>query len=190
MASGTYFIQAGENGPIKIGKAGDVDKRLRDLQVSNHEELRLLLVLPRADVERFIHRRFAHCRRRGEWFEPTEDLLRFVTTQDPEDWRHGHFSQSRVDAIPSVKRAPPERCAAILGAGARCNLAVHEPNYYHEFWNGDLMCWWDEDSPHYFVGCTPKYELGCAPPDWPRLDAPWAARELRDWTRSKGLPDW
>ena len=40
-----YFIQAGENGPIKIGKTnGDAKDRLANLQIGNHEELKLLWV--------------------------------------------------------------------------------------------------------------------------------------------------
>ena len=41
-----FFIQAGHDGPIKIGKAVDPEKRLQTLQTGTHEMLRLLAVIP------------------------------------------------------------------------------------------------------------------------------------------------
>lgn len=40
-----YFIRAGDGGPVKIGLADDVPHRLRELQIGNHVELRLLRAL-------------------------------------------------------------------------------------------------------------------------------------------------
>ena len=39
-----YFIQAGENGPVKIGKAKNVERRLSNLQIGNHVQLKVILV--------------------------------------------------------------------------------------------------------------------------------------------------
>lgn len=71
-----YFIQAGHDGPIKIGKAVDPQQRLRTLQTGTHETLRLLAVIP-GDHEREaeIHRRLAAHRQRGEWFAATAEVL-------------------------------------------------------------------------------------------------------------------
>jgi hypothetical protein len=77
-ASGTYFVQVGTDGPIKIGQTIDVQKRLSMLQTGNHEEMRLLLVLPDRSAERELHRRFTSCRLRGEWFKPAPELLSFI----------------------------------------------------------------------------------------------------------------
>jgi predicted GIY-YIG superfamily endonuclease len=69
-----YFIQSGPNGPVKIGKANDVDQRLRELQTGNPKELHIRVVLICASssnalhMEKVFHRRFKRFRMRGEWF--------------------------------------------------------------------------------------------------------------------------
>ena len=73
-----YFVQCGDDGPIKIGKSsGDMKRRLGELQVGNPVELRLLVSIP-GDVEQAMHMRFARQRIRGEWFRPDPVLLAFV----------------------------------------------------------------------------------------------------------------
>jgi DNA phosphorothioation-dependent restriction protein DptG len=71
-----YFVRAGENGPIKIGVAQDVQKRLRAIRVHNHEELMLLTsAWVEASEERRLHRLLAAHRIRGEWFAPAPEVL-------------------------------------------------------------------------------------------------------------------
>lgn len=72
-----YLIQGVSGGPIKIGLTTDLDARLKAL--TYHEPLRVLATVPgvRAD-EMALHKRFAHCRVHGEWFEPTDDLMEFI----------------------------------------------------------------------------------------------------------------
>lgn len=71
-----YFIQSGEEGPIKIGIARDPESRLAALQTGHHEELRLLAITHGgADQEGAYHMQFAEHRIRGEWFEPHPDIL-------------------------------------------------------------------------------------------------------------------
>lgn len=76
----TYFIQAGDRGPIKIGKSTAPDRRLTDLQGACPYRLRLLCTLGR-DMEAELHRRFDNDRLHGEWFEPTNKLLAFIARQ-------------------------------------------------------------------------------------------------------------
>lgn len=70
-----YMIRAGEKGPIKIGKAENVERRLAELQTANYEELKIIAIIPCGStkaaeyVERGIHKRFARSRIRGEWFK-------------------------------------------------------------------------------------------------------------------------
>jgi hypothetical protein len=66
-----YFIQCGDDGPIKVGFALDAEKRLGQLQVGNHHDLRIVAKIA---SERFRHEseiqhelRDAHIR--GEWYE-------------------------------------------------------------------------------------------------------------------------
>lgn len=75
-----YFIQAGADGPVKIGIASNVTKRFSQLQSSHHEPLALLATLSGgAALERELHRRFAAGCIRGEWFRrDTPGLLELV----------------------------------------------------------------------------------------------------------------
>ena len=77
-----YFIEAGTNGPIKIGYTvhGKLNSRIKSLQCGNHEKLRVLGVMrgkTQAD-EHDLHDQFGHCHRHLEWFNPSDDLLLFI----------------------------------------------------------------------------------------------------------------
>ena len=74
-----YFIQAGQNGPIKIGVSDKPQERLEALQTAHYEELELLGVIGGGeDKEKEIHLRFSQYRMMGEWFKPEGGLLDFV----------------------------------------------------------------------------------------------------------------
>jgi hypothetical protein len=74
-----YFAQAGENGPVKIGYTENRDRRMREVQGMNGEVLTVLATLPGGRKrEAELHRRFAHLRRHGEWFEPGPELMDYV----------------------------------------------------------------------------------------------------------------
>ena len=83
VAAGTkpvvYFVQAGKSGPIKIGFATDLTKRIASLQTGCPDDLRLLAVVDGGrEVERRMHNRVAGDRIRGEWFRPTAEVLALV----------------------------------------------------------------------------------------------------------------
>ncbi len=74
-----YFVQQGEDGPIKIGLSVDPEKRLSSLQVSTSEPLYLRAATPGDwSVEEGLHQHFAHLHIQGEWFRPGPDLLRLL----------------------------------------------------------------------------------------------------------------
>lgn len=73
----TYFVQVGENGPIKIGWTKNLLVRLRTFATMLPVPLRLLGVIP-DDVEDWCHKRFAPFRVDGEWFAPMPALLEFI----------------------------------------------------------------------------------------------------------------
>jgi hypothetical protein len=74
-----YFAQAGEEGPIKIGFANNVPRRICSLQVGHPEKLRLLAVVKaEATLEVVFHELFKASRLRGEWFAPNIQILRTV----------------------------------------------------------------------------------------------------------------
>ena len=64
-----YFIQAGDGGPVKIGVASDVQRRLSAFRTASAESL-FLRALYEGDreAERRLHGRFANQRVAREWF--------------------------------------------------------------------------------------------------------------------------
>lgn len=96
-----YFLRSScANGFIKIGLARDLWQRIDALQPGSPYQLKLVRVLPggRAE-ERALHERFRSAHYRGEWYRPTEELLRFLITsrrdclgsapeQEPSDPEH------------------------------------------------------------------------------------------------------
>jgi hypothetical protein len=80
-----YFVQAGQNGPIKIGYADDVGLRLNKIRSDCPQPITLLLEIEGGlDVEAALHERFDALRFRGEWFWPGKALLTFIETMTPE----------------------------------------------------------------------------------------------------------
>lgn len=75
-----YFIQAGDDGLIKIGVAGNAYQRLAGLQTSSPVPLRLVAAISGVGQVREVelHKRFAHLRAHGEWFHPTPELLAYI----------------------------------------------------------------------------------------------------------------
>ena len=76
-----YFIQAGKNGPIKIGQSDDPKERLNQLQTANPYELKILWLFDYDGGdwdEQAIHKEFRHELIRGEWFRPSRKLFKFI----------------------------------------------------------------------------------------------------------------
>lgn len=82
MTGLVYFVQAGTDGPIKIGytRSAAVTRRIGEIQVGSAAKIDLLGCMPgdRAK-EAEIHARFASARIRGEWFHPTAELLNAIS---------------------------------------------------------------------------------------------------------------
>lgn len=97
-----YFIQAGEDGPVKIGTAEDVAARLSELQTGSPAPLQLLGYVSggRAD-EQMLHRRFAALRMRGEWFSPAPELIDFIVAALRADAK---AEQAHADALEAWDR--------------------------------------------------------------------------------------
>jgi hypothetical protein len=71
-----YLVQAGENGPVKIGFSNSVQSRLRKIQTDIAEKLILLRLLDGGrELEASLHARFAAQRLRGEWFQFSKEML-------------------------------------------------------------------------------------------------------------------
>jgi DNA-binding XRE family transcriptional regulator len=80
-----YFMRAGKDGPIKIGRAKDEAVRLKNLQTGHHTQLELVRTIPNAplELEKLFHVHFRHRRIRGEWFEFDGDMLTVTDPQKP-----------------------------------------------------------------------------------------------------------
>lgn len=80
-----YFIQQGEDGPVKIGYSATmvgVERRRSAMQTAHCVELRLLGVVPgdRED-ETLLHEFLREWRIRGEWFSPSSEVLETATSR-------------------------------------------------------------------------------------------------------------
>lgn len=85
-----YFVQNGTGGPIKIGFAGNVARRMTKLRADCPDPVLLAVLDGGRDTEAELHSRFDGCRIRGEWFSPSAELMAFVTAQPrPEQRRRG-----------------------------------------------------------------------------------------------------
>lgn len=73
----TYFIRAGDDGPIKIGWTRNLLVRLRTLSAMWPVPLKLLGVI-KGNVEAQCHAQFAIFRLGGEWFTPSPEVLDFI----------------------------------------------------------------------------------------------------------------
>jgi hypothetical protein len=80
-----YFIRNVDTGRIKIGVANNVESRLHDLEMQSGSEMELLGSIRNAsELECILHIIFRESRARGEWFEPSEALLRIAKRPSPE----------------------------------------------------------------------------------------------------------
>jgi hypothetical protein len=65
---GVYFVQDA-SGNVKIGFSRCPARRVRALQATYGRDLFLIRIVDGSRViERWLHRKFRHCRIRGEWF--------------------------------------------------------------------------------------------------------------------------
>lgn len=84
-----YVVQAGDDGPCKIGFASSLEARLVELQVGNHEQLHVRATFRATrEFERSMHHEYADRRLRGEWFA--------LTASEIERLASGFASRERV----------------------------------------------------------------------------------------------
>lgn len=75
--SSVYFLRAGDDGPVKIGFASDLNLRITEIQIGCPEPLSILRVIDDGGktAERWLHKHFKDKRLRGEWFSFTDEML-------------------------------------------------------------------------------------------------------------------
>ena len=71
-----YFIRAGEDGPVKIGLAVNVERRRKTLQTAHSAPLRMIRTIEGGrGTEQWLHQRFAEVWLKGEWFQFHPDMI-------------------------------------------------------------------------------------------------------------------
>lgn len=72
-----YFVRAGNH--VKIGHSKSHQGRLASLKTGNHEDLKVIGIVPGApEDEKKMHKRFQKYRVRGEWFKIEGELATFL----------------------------------------------------------------------------------------------------------------
>jgi hypothetical protein len=93
-----YFIQDSYSRAVKVGYSANVAKRFAALQVAAPYTLHLLGVVPGGeDREQEIHAALSERfrRLRGEWYEPSDDLLRMIAAMTSRKRTVGDHSRLR-----------------------------------------------------------------------------------------------
>jgi len=72
-----YFMKDPHTGLIKIGQSKNPEKRMKSIR-TNHPGVTILATMEDHSLERELHDRFSHCRREGEWFEPSHALMLYI----------------------------------------------------------------------------------------------------------------
>ncbi len=91
--SNLYIIQCnGSAGPVKIGMARNVDKRMAQFRIANPFPL-VCLAQHQApfDAERRLHACFASFALGGEWFSPDQEILAFAGAVGIDGPRYGRY---------------------------------------------------------------------------------------------------
>lgn len=122
-----YFVQAGDDGPIKIGRSRRPLERFEELRGGSPLPLRLLLTYRAGELEeRRLHQRFAELRRSGEWFDPGEPLIDFLMARGVKGARGGGKRRLPTtltkDEARALLAAPNTRCPT--GLRNRCLLEL------------------------------------------------------------------
>jgi len=93
-----YFIQIGEEGPIKIGKSLSPYERLDCLQQASPWQLQLVAAREGpAELEKEYHQKFHDLRMKGEWFESADSLMEEIAKVGlPKRLKHKRISWPKI----------------------------------------------------------------------------------------------
>ena len=122
-----YCVQQGDSGLIKIGRARNPESRLKSMQTGNAETLHLRAAawLP-GEMEWVIHRELKPWRYRGEWFQPTVEVVNVVALlnlwsnagRTPSPVRRGREAEKEGFEPSWAENRPAKPKAAISGTEA------------------------------------------------------------------------
>ena len=142
-----YIIQAGNLGPYKIGKANNVEKRIKQLQTANPIALKERLVIHckseqhAFSIESQLHNCFKSYRLEGEWFAGNINLATAmnITKEARLDTKKSRrHIYKRLEDIKTITDC--ERFLKSLGASGRVSLDIvskikyghSRPSYYEK----------------------------------------------------------
>lgn len=157
-----YFIQAGEDGAIKIGLTSNILTRIISFRTHQEKALFIRRLVPGNLMrEREIAQKFDHLRIRGEWFSPGPDLVEYINSLEDEnisledaDTENGLRVKygGRADATREFRFFLPKEIYPIFEQMAKeaeqspAYLARHIIADYIEQKTGRKMPrWWDRD---------------------------------------------
>lgn len=135
-----YFIRAGDTEMVKIGWSQDVPQRVAAIQTGCPVEVRVIRILD-ADrrAEARLHRQFAECRQRGEWFSFSSDMLGDVGLADlplPVSRSSGAGPlPSEPFFVPTAAEIESAAKAAGLSVAAMCREIGIDPSTFFR-WRG------------------------------------------------------
>lgn len=136
-----YVIAASDEGPCKIGRASNVRRRLKQLQVSHHQRLIIQAEFetrhPSA-AEWSIHHYLAAKRMSGEWFNiPVAEAVKMAGEVTASLDTHKHKTWPEDERMQEAEHVAHQRFVAAYNTSVR----VHEPfipmsNRVHCGWCG------------------------------------------------------
>ena len=77
----TYVLKKKDTNMVKIGRTKNLARRLRTLRAMSGCELEIIFTYG-GDIELFLHTKFAHLRKIGEWFEDTDKDIEGFLSKD------------------------------------------------------------------------------------------------------------
>lgn len=87
-----YFLRCEQY--VKIGSGSDVQRRVSDHQISVPFKLEVLAVIEGGvELEKELHRQFAHHWERGEWFRLDGDLAAYIACLPPTDFKLREYNR-------------------------------------------------------------------------------------------------
>jgi len=98
-ASVVYVVKSNLNGLVKIGTTTNFKKRRSNIENSSGSDIEVLAMFYGSlDLEKQLHRQFADKRKRGEWFQISDDDLNAICSCARE------FG---ADKVPDAEMQPP-----------------------------------------------------------------------------------
>jgi len=143
MKSYIYFIQEGLQGNIKIGISQNPNERIKQLQTGSSTPLRTLLVKEGTQKdEEGLHKKFKKFQLKGEWFNPSEEILIFIDQEIDEIKKEKIVElenkvkniTSKVDKIVELENRVEHLTSEIENLRNQRPIENY-PNYYIPYWN-------------------------------------------------------